>query len=157
MSVLAWNCHALIAVLWFQLEPMNQVTKRVQTPQFQAAVIYQTSVVAGITDAEKVIKLVRSIPSICSGDPRKADEVSANGACHLWKCFCVCVCVCVFFLGAGGAFNAMFILRGISLRATRKQSGISISTFPICDPPRYRLAQRSYTLQKTRRNYRSYV
>ena len=78
MSVIAWNCHALIAVLWFQLEPMNQLTKRVQTPQFQAAVIYQTSVVAGITGVEKVIKLVRSIASICSGDQRKADEVFAN-------------------------------------------------------------------------------
>ena len=75
---MAWNCHALIAVLWFQLEPMNQLTKRVQTPQFQAAEIYQTSVVAGITGVEKVIKLVRSIPSICSGDQRKADEVFAN-------------------------------------------------------------------------------
>ena len=49
----------MIAVLWFQLEPMNQLTKGVQTPQFKAAVIHQTSVVAGIAGAEKVIKLVR--------------------------------------------------------------------------------------------------
>ena len=56
---MAWNCHALIAVLWFQLEPMNQLTKGVQAPQFKAAVLHQTSVVGGITGAEKVIKLVR--------------------------------------------------------------------------------------------------
>ena len=57
---------------------MNQLTKGEQTPQFQAAVIHQISVVPGITGAEKVIKLARKIPSICSGDPRKADEVFAN-------------------------------------------------------------------------------
>ena len=38
---------------------MNQLTKGEQTPQFQAAVIHQISVVAGITGAEKVIKLAR--------------------------------------------------------------------------------------------------
>ena len=59
MSVMAWNCHALIAVLWFQSKPMNQLTKGEQTPQFQAAVIHQIAVVAGITGAEKVIKLAR--------------------------------------------------------------------------------------------------
>ena len=38
---------------------MNQLTKGEQTPQFQAVVIHQISVVAGITGAEKVIKLAR--------------------------------------------------------------------------------------------------
>ena len=119
MSVIAWNCHALIAVLWFQLEPMNQLTKRVQTPQFQAAVIYQTSVVPGITDAEKGIKLARKIPSICSGDPRKADEVFANVTV-------LATCGNVFFLrGGGGRLGEGYVLGYVhttphSSSATRK-------------------------------------
>ena len=78
-------------------EPVNQ---RVQTQRFQATVIHQTSVVTGITSAEKVIKLVRSIPSICSGDPRKADEVLPN---------VTVLATCgdgFFFFGGGGGGGA---------------------------------------------------
>ena len=98
-------------------EPVNQ---GVQTQRFQATVIHQTSVVTGITSAEKVIKLVRSIPSICSGDPRKSRRSAPkrNGACHLWKWF--------FFLGGGGwergMFKAMFILHRIALLPHEKLS-----------------------------------
>ena len=125
MSVIAWNCHALIAVLWFQLEPVNQLTKGVQIQRFQATVIHQTSVVTGITGAEKVIKLVRSIPSNCSGDPRKADEVLANVTV-------LATCGNGFFWGEGGwgggggwergTFKAMFILHRIALLPHEKLS-----------------------------------